>query len=85
MNTLALKGKRTSQGKNQTYMGTLLCVTTSCYSAKELGKIGFTTEDIIAISNDLGLSYSEIDYIFFDGKLQLCNTTNSACGSIPIQ
>lgn len=74
MNTLALKGKRVSQGKTQAYMGKVIGVHTSTYSGKERGNVAFTDEEIAAASNDLNLTFSELNDIFFDGNLQCCNS-----------
>lgn len=72
MNTLALKGKRVSQGKTQKYMGKVLGIYISTYSAKERGYVDFTPEEIVAAANDLELTFSELNDIFFGGNLHCC-------------
>lgn len=74
MNTLALKGKRVSQGKTQAYMGKVIGISTATYSDKERGNVAFAADEITAASNDLNLTLSELNAIFFDGNLQCCNT-----------
>lgn len=73
VNTLALKGKRVSQGKTQSYMAALIGVITGTYSYKERGSCDFSPEEIMLISNDLELTITELNVIFFGGKLQCCN------------
>lgn len=75
MNTLALKGKRVSQGKTQSYMASVIGVSTGTYSDKERGYVNFDPEQIVAAANDLELTFGELNVIFFDGKLHCCNIT----------
>lgn len=72
MNSLALKGKRTSQGKNQRYMAHLIGITVGAYCKRENGQVDFTPDEMTLISNDLDFSLVEFSSIFFDGKLQCC-------------
>ena len=53
-------------------MGKVIGVHTSTYSDKERGNVAFTDEEIAAASNDLNLTFSELNDIFFDGNLQCC-------------
>ena len=71
MNSLALKGKRTSQGKNQQYMAKLIGVTVGAYSHRENGHVDFTPEEMTLISNDLDFTVGEFFSIFFGDNLQL--------------
>lgn len=72
MNSLALKGKRTSQGKNQQYMAKLIGVTVGAYSQRENGRVDFTPEEMTLISNDLDFTVGEFFSIFFSSALQCC-------------
>lgn len=82
INTLALKGKRVSQGKTQAYMGALIGVNTGTYSCKERGTTELSPEEIVLIANDLNFTIYELNDIFFDGNLHCCNLLTSQPGSV---
>lgn len=71
MNTQLLKSKRTLKGFTQKNVADLLNITGKTYNLKELGKVDFKLHEIIKLSNNLDLSESEINDIFFDNKLPI--------------
>ena len=69
LNTQLLKSKRALKGFTQKKLAELLNITGKTYNLKELGKVDFKLHEIIELSNNLDLSESEINEIFFDNNL----------------
>ena len=64
-----LKAERFKQGKDGYYMSKLLGITYSMYSKKERGCAAFSTEEIIQIANDMKLTLTQVNAIFFESRL----------------
>jgi len=43
------------------------------YSKKESGEVKFLPDEVLALSNYYGLTYAEMNAIFYDGKLPFGN------------
>ncbi|MFZ3131277.1 MAG: helix-turn-helix transcriptional regulator [Desulfosporosinus sp.] len=75
MNCIELKFARMRNRKTQENMAEVIGKSPSSYSMKELGKVAFSPDEIIAVSLNLGFTAEQINDIFFDGNLPFrkCN------------
>ena len=77
VNTNKLKAERIGQGKSVQYMSDVINKTYDAYARKERGDVKFTTEEMALIANDLSLSPTSFNEIFFDSKLPFGNSIRS--------
>ncbi|KGP76766.1 hypothetical protein JT05_02850 [Desulfosporosinus sp. Tol-M] len=77
MKSMELKFARMRKHKTQENMADVIGKSPSSYSMKELGKVTFSPDEIIAISLNLEFTIEQISDIFFDGNLPMrkCNCT----------
>ena len=71
MKSMEIKAARARLGYTQGNVAERLGIPTSTYSAKENGKISFTTDQSIKLAVVLGFSPSQLNEILFDGKLPI--------------
>ncbi len=71
MKPMEIKAARARLGYTQCYVAEALGMPASTYSAKENGKINFTTEQKIALGDVLGFNPVQLNEFLFDGKLPI--------------
>jgi DNA-binding XRE family transcriptional regulator len=69
MNSQLLKGTRVIKGYTQTTLSKAMGITPKTYNRKELGITDFSHEEVIKMTQILGLTLDEVNNIFFDNKL----------------
>ena len=69
MNTQELSFARQRKKKTQQHMAEVIKKSLDSYSKKERGKVVFFPNEIVAIANELDLSYEQTNDIFFGGGL----------------
>lgn len=69
MNSQLLKGTRVIKNHTQTSLSEAIGITCKTYNRKELGIVPFSNEEILKVSQVLGLTLDEVNSIFFDNKL----------------
>lgn len=69
MKTRELAAERVRLGYNQKQLAKKMGMTPVTFSYKERGIARFTCEEIVCLSEILGLNYTQVNDIFFDGKL----------------
>lgn len=74
MNTSELRAERIRQKKSVEYMARLIRKSNDTYAKKERGVVKFTPDEIAVITNDMLLSPTKLNAIFFDSKLPFSNT-----------
>ena len=79
-----LKSFRVKKGMTQAELASLIERSTDSYSKKERGEVFFTPAEIAKISNALGLTFQEMNDIFYDSKLQICNFDGSSQSTITV-
>ncbi|HIU79744.1 MAG TPA: helix-turn-helix transcriptional regulator [Candidatus Coproplasma excrementipullorum] len=73
MNSSLLRSARIAKQMTQSDIAAAIEKTTDCYSKKERGQNCFTPDEIVIIANVLGLTFRQINDIFFDSKLPISN------------
>lgn len=69
MDSLKLEFARREKGKSPKDMAQAIGKTENSYRKKERGEVAFSDDDKIIIANELDLTLSQVNEIFFDGKL----------------
>ena len=69
MDSLKLEFARRDKGKSPKDMAQAIGKTENSYRKKERGEVAFSDDDKIIIANELDLTLSQVNEIFFDGKL----------------
>lgn len=68
-----LKSIRARSGKTQTDMALVIEKSFDSYAKKERGEIYFTPSEMVRVTNELNLTYSEFNAIFFNSELPFSN------------
>lgn len=69
MDSLKLEFARREKGKSPKDMAQAIGKAETSYRKKERGEVAFSDDDKIIIANELDLTLSQVNEIFFDGKL----------------
>ncbi len=71
MDVRELKAERIKKGKSARDMANAMGLTCDSYNKKEMGRIGFSPEQIIVVARELELDADMINRIFFDDRLPI--------------
>lgn len=84
MESLELKGLRTSKGKTQTDIATAIEKSTDSYAKKERGEVLFSPEEMAIVAIELEMTFEQFNYIFFGNRLPFGKffTSSSLSGNI---
>ncbi len=74
MNSTELMAVRVRNSKRRTDIAQILGLKYDAYSRKERGMSNFTPRQIVLITKELGLTYEQVNDIFFDGELPQCKS-----------
>ncbi len=74
MNRNELRAERVKKRRSIGYMAKLIGKSYSSWQKKENGDVEFTSDEIALIANDLELTPSKVNLIFFDSKLPFGKT-----------
>ena len=69
VDSIELKCERVKQRKSAKYMAHLIGKSTGAYYQKEKGAAAFTSDEIVAIANDMNFDIGKTNQIFFCNKL----------------